>query len=1554
MANGYIGKISALVTASTADLSRKLQGSTGEVRKFAASVQSQVTAASRNAQNSLNSIFTPLQKLERALKAANGQLNLLKPGQAAEIRAFVSAAEGINKPLEAAQRQFAGLSSEVAGRFIPALNRAQEAALQVNEQITRTGAVAAQNFREAQRAVEAFAQSQARVAQIDRAATSGRTGREAEFVSPRALQTLREAAALSERASQLSPAALQDGGVARQVQRLQTFRNAIAQTVAEVEEIRLSPQVDTAALAAAERRLDNIVETTRRAQQELEQIVNGVGQSTDVRARLQSQFAVRQAVEEEAAFRQRAADAAERELAAVERLSQAQNRLLAAEIDRRSGAAARRNADSFDAATAGLLQGQTNRPGVFEQQTRTLESELQRTAQIRQQFLSLPAGAQQALEAERQALNNIGSAARDGAASLGLLVEANDRVAASIERVNRREGESTDVRARLQSQFAVRQAVEEEAAFRQRAADAAERELAAVERLSQAQNRLLAAEIDRRSGASARRNAAAFDASTADLLRPDDRPRREFGIAQRTRDSELARAAALERQFLALPEGDQAALEGQRRGVQAFIASVESGGTSVSVFTSALDNLEQGMADVEARAARIRDASSLLVIDEETTRRNDEINRNIDAQTPPGDRLAEAGRRRVRGLTGNVNIDSTPPADGSFSEQAQRDIDALGTRVGAVRQQLETLPNSIRTRFIPELQRAQDQLARLQNSPRATVAEIERIRASVARLEGQARTASESLDFRERFGGGASGFERIFNTQALRGYTAQLDILQNLIGSVSAQARGPAIVAFARLRDAIFRAFQAGTLGSEAAQREIAELTAEAARASAAVAGVGAGGLQRQLNRAGDIGRRGFDRFSLAAQQAAFAVDDFFSVTGGFDQRIRAVGNNLTQLGFIVGGTAGLFVALGAVLTAQAVVGLVRWSRGGAAAEDISKALNERLEKQKRLLQEISSEFNDLAGSLADSAFSQAAKQSQELEDRLDSLIKKIRELRGNTASTLDPELLLLEGRRGTVERSLQGADSVALAAARQAGLRDVERRIQERQAVAQQPRPIDRAELENIINQSFGEGATGFQIGDAVDDRQILQILERRQLELGQTVDSWFDTFTSPFRQAEARRLIAIVEDARRRLETDIAGVVQQLVEGPFSDATRRFDSAVRQTSESLGRAEGAGGATNASRAARAAQGADAQQFRAVTRQFESALAAGRQDEAREAATLLGRIADSAEARSREARAIIEAANASERFIGLLGRFSELNDSILGDVSNAAEQARREAVQAAGTRDAGLSRPDDARNAQSRNERLQRELAQAQERRRDIELRVSQERQRFEQESPNPEVRRLVVEAERARQLAESEQASDSARAQARQRLVGAEDQLRRAFDASPQARQLQAQLDDADRRAGVALGRDALITRGRELSQTDGERAGRELGESVRAINESFNDRIQQAQNADPFADIAEFEAQRQAAIEQAREAAFRQAAPAIFGLADQVANAVLQGPSRAALEATDVSTVEGSRELNRLLRGDDASRDQNLVELQKQSDILRDMLGELRQGAAGVANN
>ena len=74
----------------------------------------------------------------------------------------------------------------------------------------------------------------------------------------------------------------------------------------------------------------------------------------------------------------------------------------------------------------------------------------------------------------------------------------------------------------------------------------------------------------------------------------------------------------------------------------------------------------------------------------------------------------------------------------------------------------------------------------------------------------------------------------------------------------------------------------------------------------------------------------------------------------------------------------------------------------------------------------------------------------------------------------------------------------------------------------------------------------------------------------------------------------------------------------------------------------------------------------------------------------------------------------------------------------------------------------------------------------------------------------------------------------------------------------------------------------------------------------------------------------------------------------MARSVENAVLQGPSRAALNASDATTTQGAQELNRLLRGDDAAREADMVEMQKQTSQLEQVNAGIKALAAklGVA--
>lgn len=292
--------------------------------------------------------------------------------------------------------------------------------------------------------------------------------------------------------------------------------------------------------------------------------------------------------------------------------------------------------------------------------------------------------------------------------------------------------------------------------------------------------------------------------------------------------------------------------------------------------------------------------------------------------------------------------------------------------------------------YFPRLARERDAARQMQldeSSARARDAAMRRIREEqIRQQEEAARLSSRAAvdrrgavdEFRGSFGGrGAAGLGLGLDQRALAGATAELTIIQRAISRASAEARGPAVAAFLQLRNAIADAFESGTIESEATRRNLAALRQEAVNAAAQVAGVSRRGLGRDVQRAGDVSRGGLDKFSLAAQQAGFALDDFFSSTGGIDMKIRAVSNNISQLAFILGGTAGLFTGLAFTIGSQVVVALMKWADAGRTSADYTKSLNEALENQKRIVESLAGSYRDLAKSFSSAQSPAAGRRSQ-------------------------------------------------------------------------------------------------------------------------------------------------------------------------------------------------------------------------------------------------------------------------------------------------------------------------------------------------------------------------------------------------------------------------------------------------------------------------------------------------------------------------------------------------------------------------------------------------
>ena len=1107
MASGYIGKISAIVTANTSDLSRKLSQSSKEANAFAVSLRSSIDRAGTNAQKSLEKIFTPLQQLERQLKAASFRsLDLKLPVD--KVRAFVSAAEAINKPLERSAGGFAKLSTEVQAALTPALNAAQDAALSVNRQIENTGGVAQKSFDDATAAARRFEAASRAALQAQEIAGRGLTGSELQFRSPAAFAALTRTADLTKRVGGLPSSALEDGNLRGKVEQLTRISSRIQAEFAKLDNLKLTG-APAAQIDAANEKLQRLANVARQGQDELEALAN------------------------------------------------------------RFDPLAQKNA------------GEAEIKALIDREKKALQVE------------------KEILDAKDQQIKK-------------------------------------------------------------------------------------AKEIE--------------DAETKALINREKRAQQVEKEILDAKDQQIKKAKEIE-------DAETKALINREKRAQ-------------QVENEILDAKDQQV----KKAKEIEDAEIQALIN-----------------------------REKKGL------------------------------------QVEAAIQAARQKTI----------------------------------QGQRENAGAS--FRSGFGGpGSAGINFGFEQQALSAYTAQLQVLQRAIGSASAEARGPAVAAFAKLRDYIANAMERGELETRETRDEIRRLTQEAVAASASVAGISAKALGRSVNRAGDVSRRGFDNISLALNQAAFAVDDFFSSTGGLEFKIRAVQNNLTQLGFILGGTAGLFASLGFVIAGQATLALINFINEGRKTEDMVKALTESLSRQRDVASGVKSTFNEIAQELENDVFSEAAKDADRLTARLEGLIEAFRKLREERVLQSSVEGQRAQADINRIERQIGQAENPGRLVLLQRDL--VLARQAQAQVAANANEPV---QLEQAISR-FAEAIRPLE--ESIARQDLLRAGGRRAFVQQELIDA----------QVDAR--------VQRVLETSDLGSLEGLRRS-ISERSRGTESLVNRTPLIAG-----GLVSGALDSEAAAEVASLSSLLASVQGFQQAGAA------------LSRAA--------EVEDQIRKALASSR-----SRIEDFGEGVESsqEFSDAVDEQARILSEAVSTISESFSKLD--------------------------KLEITPEEFL---ESLNAAAAKVDAEAaKRAQLIARIED------------VFNEEEVLRREAD---EERQKSAE-------------------RGADLVRSPGERLAKEVLDSILDIQNAFG--LRTPENL----------ARAQPSVESFLGEQRRSIAPALFTLQDTIANAVLQGPSRAALNAADVTTTQGTAELNRLLRGDDPARDQNLLELQKQTAELEKLNQTLR--AAGVAD-
>lgn len=364
-----------------------------------------------------------------------------------------------------------------------------------------------------------------------------------------------------------------------------------------------------------------------------------------------------------------------------------------------------------------------------------------------------------------------------------------------------------------------------------------------------------------------------------------------------------------------------------------------------------------------------------------------------------------------------------PLSLGPGLEDSSRYVEQLKSSLTGLESQLETLPKPIRAQFLPELDRLRTAFARAASDPARFGDEVEKASADVQKLSAQVQRIGAAQ--------GLKSFADGLDDSALRGAIGNLQALEQILNRVGATAGSEAAAQFDRMRAAIQRATADGTIGSEAFQNELRQISQEAAKAAAATGKIKVGAAFREIKRGGDIARGGFDKLSLGLQQAAFAIDDFFSATGDISQKIRAVQNNVTQLAFVVGETKGLFIGLGVAIAAQATVALIKWLNAGVEAKDRTEALNQALARQKSLVEELKTAFESLTDSLTRGIFSDQLEEAIALGRELDGIRKKAEELRREQAAALDPavnqERALQASLQDRLDRETDAGQRIAL-----------------------------------------------------------------------------------------------------------------------------------------------------------------------------------------------------------------------------------------------------------------------------------------------------------------------------------------------------------------------------------------------------------------------------------------------------------------------------------------------------------------------------------------------
>jgi hypothetical protein len=1097
---------------------------------------------------------------------------------------------------------------------------------------------------------------------------------------------------------------------------------------------------------------------------------------------------------------------------------------------------------------------------------------------------------------------------------------------------------------------------------------------------------------------------AAYNRQVASLRLVNDQLEREITLSQQAANAQREAAADAQRRaeaasrFLNVDqrESNLIANEGQQQDIRAYLQLLEQARARTEALTDAqrraeaasrflnvdqresnlianegqqqdireyIQLLEQARARTEALAdaqRRAEAASRFLVVDQRESNLIASEGQQTDVRAYlqlledariRTDALADA-QRRAEAASRFLNVDqsgsqllSNQGAASRVNPQ-QAFLDRVGGEITAVRNQLRELPD-----LAGSLGPVVDNLTtRWQNLGRAgvgfTADQLRRVQQETQAIQAALNSRRGiGQQFLQNFGGeGVAGLSLGIDERQLRSVGSQIEFVQNRLSRLTAEQRGPAVAALEAYRQAAFRAFSGTADSAEQAAADIARTRQELIRTAAAAEGVRPGRFAEDFRRAGDQARGFGDRAGLAIQQAAFAVEDFFSVTGGLDQRIRAAGNNISQLGFIIGGTTGLIAGISAAIGAQLVAALINWYNNGRKSEDQTKALNAALADQKRVVDALAESYKKVAEAVQDAGLSQQGQRNASIRRQVEEIQQQQRQAREQRIQAVDVGVAAARGDVARFERELNAATTpgeqirarLQLQAAQERQRQEEQRAVRDanrngagnvRQRVIAALEAEIRGETQRAFAGARAAGNSGaFQLARDTERRNEARIAGLQNI--GQSPDEAIRVLEeriNALRQSGATGdIIQPLQQIREQLLVQVRQIEADKLAARISREALRIADAMNAAQADIASAfEGVIGAS----AIEEEIAAFAESLAQLQKAAGEAAQAGRVEEARA-------LNDDVNAIKAHINALRDAAAAVKTFGSELARLSESVAQDVATLEQRAEQARREDV-ARGTPETAAQRTraeEDVRNARRAQQEFEDRRASA------IE--------RMEQDSirnGDPRFRRLR-EIDAMLSAPANDTGADGTRGGTAEERAAAREERRRLQESinadaerDPEVQAARRQRDDMTRRAERAASGD----RGRELAMTPVQRARREVEQSARDITEAFTVELQGQRFV---ADVAG----RNAALNRLAEQQLQQVAPMLAGFREERMNAMLQGPSRAALNVADAQTMEGNRELNRLLRGDDPNKDVNLVELQKQSELLQGVIDAINEQA------